>query len=447
LYWLCCKLWAVFFGTSEAGLRSFSVICGVGTIPLMAKLGRQILGPGSGLLAAALFAIAPLEVELANEARSYALLHLLVVLNVWLFVRWVRFRGSWDWVFYTLTTALTWYSHYYAPVVQLAQLLALLLSPRMRPLLRPWIGAMLAAAFLWSPWLSPFLNQIRTPGNLQRGPGEGWLIQFAATPIAFGLGRTFSWRDSPMWMHLLAFIGVSVTLIWSAIRGIVEMRDRAFARDLLGGWALLPILCPLVIALLGKPIYSHRYAAIALPALLLTASFGLMHMRQSMRVGLLGILVVLTGVSLGRYASLPLKDDWRAASRFILQRGRPEEPVLFDKSYEIIPFTYYAARAQRMPAEMMGLDPRDGDPFPLRAIRYHAGKRVDPDSRDYTDQIRAAAGVWLALCLPTEHLETYEKALQALGFEREETGAFHRIDVIHYTRSQEKASLNQDGRS
>ena len=132
---------------------------------------------------------------------------------------------------------------------------------------------MLGAILLWSPWLPAFVEQLRTPGNLERVPGESWLIQYFATPIAFGLGRTFAWRDSPYWMFGLAALVVMVTLLFPVALGIarVPLSDlRAPA-----AWFLIPILGPLIPAVLGKPIYSYRYASIGVPAFLLLAARGL----------------------------------------------------------------------------------------------------------------------------------------------------------------------------
>ena len=42
------KAWSDVFGHSEIALRSLSMICGVLTVPLLALLGRRLLGPDVG---------------------------------------------------------------------------------------------------------------------------------------------------------------------------------------------------------------------------------------------------------------------------------------------------------------------------------------------------------------------------------------------------------------
>ncbi len=431
---ICAKAWADMFGLSEISLRSLSVVCGVFTVPLLALLGRRLLGSGVGLLAAGLLAISPLEIELSNEARSYALLHLLAVANTWFFVVWVQGRRLTDLILYGMTAALGWYTHYYAPALQLAHAMALATLPQFRKLLIPWIGTMIVAVLLWSPWVPVFLQQIRMPGNLVRVPGESWVIQFLATPITFGLGRTFAWRDSPRWMLGVASFGVLITLVFPVAIGIMHASRRRFAVALLSGWFLLPILIPLIVALLGKPIYSHRYASIALPAFLLLAAFGLGQLRLSLRVVLLGLLAVLSSISLFRYATQPLKDDWRSAARIILSTLDDGELVLFDQPIEVVTFRYYASRYGRVPAEMVGLEPDPEGEKTFFGYGYRHGRRVDRDDRDYAAEITSAPGIWLALCLPVARADRYESQLEHLGFKLVGRHSFHRIDVYHFEK-------------
>ncbi len=232
-YLICAKAWSGLFGRTEIGFRSFSVVCGVLTIPLLGLLGCQLFNEDVGIMAAGLLAISPLEIELSNEARCYALLHLVAVGNTYFFVLWVRGERRIDLILYGATAALGWYTHYYAPALQLAQATSLAVLPHLRKRLFPWTGAMLGAILLWSPWLPAFVEQLRTPGNLERVPGESWLIQYFATPIAFGLGRTFAWRDSPYWMFGLAALVVMVTLLFPVALGIVRGPSQRFARVLL----------------------------------------------------------------------------------------------------------------------------------------------------------------------------------------------------------------------
>jgi 4-amino-4-deoxy-L-arabinose transferase-like glycosyltransferase len=440
LYPACSKAWSDAFGRSEIGLRSLSVVCGVCAVPFLACLGSLLFNRSVGLLAAALLAISPLQIELSNENRTYAMLHLLIIVNTWLFVRWVQERRIADLILYGATAALGWYSHYYAPAVQIAQGMTLATLPHCRKLLIPWIGIMVLAALFWIPWLPSFVQQLRIPGNLVRTTGRSWVVQFIATPITFGLGRTFTWRDSPAWMHAVAALGVIMALLCPIAIGIVHNRRNHFAVVLLSGWLLVPILVPLVVAVFGRPIYHHRYASVGLPAFLLLAAAGLQSLRPSFTATLLGLLLVLTCVSLFRYAAFPLKDDWRSATHTILADLGNSEPILVDNSMEVTTFWYYASKYGHVPTTMFGLNPsqpeagnsRNGQMF--SGIRYYEGSQVDPVDLDYSNEIASSSRLWLALCLPVASADRYDSQLARLGFRLIGQYSFNRVDVYHYAR-------------
>lgn len=91
LYYALLKLWAVLVGDGDAALRLFSAAAGTATIPAVFLLGLEIAGPVAGLLAALLFALAPMQIHFAQEARVYALLPLAFALAL---LGLLRFLGS-----------------------------------------------------------------------------------------------------------------------------------------------------------------------------------------------------------------------------------------------------------------------------------------------------------------------------------------------------------------
>jgi 4-amino-4-deoxy-L-arabinose transferase-like glycosyltransferase len=432
LYWLIMRVWFTIFGDSEAALRSFSVICGVATIPLLGLLGHRLFGATAGLLAAGLWAISPLSVELSNEARCYALLHLLIVLNTLCLMRWAEERRWRSFAAYSLTTFLCCYCHYYALLLPPAYLMMLASSPRHRRLILPWAGAMAIAAILWLPWLGPFLRQLHQPGNLVRY-GDRWPLQFIVTPLAFSLGRTFAWRDSPSWLLAGGMLISLAAFVAPALYGLWRARDRRWVVTLLLAWLALPYFLPLIAALAGKPLFHHRAASVSLPAFLMLLGYGVWQCEARVRAVLCMVILSATGVSLWRYATVPLKDDWRDAVPVILSASDGTGPVLFDTSIEIVSFEYYARSPARIPALMFGLPQglsRDGR---LLGDKWQAGQRVDPVARDYTSQILSAPCVYLVQCVPASPGSEYAKMFAEHGYQLARSWRFTRIDIYLFT--------------
>jgi mannosyltransferase len=435
LYLIMAHAWSSLFGRSEVGLRSLSAILGALAVPLLAGLGRGLLGARAGLIAGALLAISPMALELSNEARTYSLLLFLAVANTSLFVAWCKSRRRATLVLYTLSMALCMYSHYYALTLPLAHGAALVATGDRRRLGRPWLLAMACATLMFVPWGPAFVRQLSTPGNLSRS-GDGWRRQFLATPLVFGLGRTFAWRDSGTPALVFGSLAVVLCLGYPALRAAIGLRSRPFVLALLSSWLLVPTLGPFLVALCGKPLYMTRYAIVGLPAFLILAAAGLTGLRIVPRVACVATILILSAVSIARYAALPLKDDWRSAARTILAQAAPAEPLLFDGDIEIVPFRYYADRSgQAMPPELIGLRgggiARRGAMF---GIRYADGHRIDEVPQDLSDRLAGTPGLWLALCVPAESPEQYSGFLEGMGYILEDQYQFSRIRLLHFSR-------------
>jgi mannosyltransferase len=436
LYWMVSRGWSSLFGRSEIGFRTLSLLFGLLTILVLALLGRQLLGPTTGLLAAGLLAISPFHIELSNEARPYALLGFFIVINTYFFIRWIDQNRLFDLAIYSFTTFLACYSHYYALILPVGQFICLLTIPQRWRLILPWFGAMGVAGLLWIPWLPAFFDQLRTPGNLSRY-GDGWKYQFLSTPVVFSLGRTFAWRDSSRGMLGLAAFGTLVGFGIPALLALFRLRRQTFSATVLGAWLLFPILCPLIVAFLFSPIYHVRAGSVGFFAFILLVAFGLTQFPPILRSATICLILVLTGISLYRYSTEPLKDDWKSATPAILQTAGNGEPIIFDTSIEVTSFMYYVPRFGAVPEEMIGIVTAERES--ILGVRYQNGIRIDRTRREYLDQIVSMPAFCLVLCVPDQSASYYEEFLVNRGYSISRKSHFHRIDVIYFVRNSNEA--------
>jgi len=439
-YWVLAKAWSSIFGRSEIGFRSLSVLFGVLTIPVLALLGRKLLGPEAGLFAAGLLAISPFHIELSNETRTYAVLGFLIVSNTYFFVRWIDQNQLLDLGAYSLTTFLAGYAHYYALILPLGQFVCLWMIPQRRRLILPWFGAMVVAGLLWISWLPTFADQLRTPGNLSRS-GDTWKYQFLSTPVVFSLGRTFAWRDSSRVMLGLAAMGTLIGFGIPALVALGRLRRQRFTATFLGAWLLFPIVCPLIVAFLFSPIYHIRAGSVGFLAFILLVAFGLTRFRPVVRYATISLILILTGVSLYHYSTKPLKDDWRSATPLILQTENHGAPIIFDTSIEVASFMYYVPRFGTVPEDMIGIGSAQGES--ILGVRYQKGTRIDQLRCEYLDQIVSLPAFCLVLCVPTQPAGYYENLFAKHGFSVSGKSQFHRIDVIHFVRNSNQAAVRQ----
>src|SRR5579884_3815357 len=100
LYYLLLREW-LHLGDSVAWIRGLSVIFAVAAIPAIFLLGRKMLGTSFGLISALLLSVNAFQVRYAQEARSYSLLVLLLIISSHFLVSELEGGRRRDWNWYT----------------------------------------------------------------------------------------------------------------------------------------------------------------------------------------------------------------------------------------------------------------------------------------------------------------------------------------------------------
>ncbi|HEM48809.1 MAG TPA: hypothetical protein ENO27_01230, partial [Caldithrix sp.] len=117
-YYVLLHFWMSVFGSSEAGVRSLSVIPSLISIILTYLIGKRLYNKPTGLLAAAFMAFSTFQISYAQEARAYALLTALLLASM-LFMdialrSQAKSRSMWAWFGYFVFTVAALHTHFYA---------------------------------------------------------------------------------------------------------------------------------------------------------------------------------------------------------------------------------------------------------------------------------------------------------------------------------------------
>ena len=330
IYFLLMRGW-VHFGISEVWLRLPSAVFGIASIPLIFVIGRKLIGTTPALAAAALLTFSPTHVEYSQEARSYTLAILLVLLSTYVFVEAVEGKRRRDWMLWTLLGVAAFYTHDFAALALAAQAISLLFRKN-----APWRPAMLGGAAV-------FLCAL---------PGITYI--FRASPE----NLHFLWMPRPtpkeLW-HLAMFFGGSgakiavSAVLWAAgLIAIARSRRNANRDDfwhamLIVLWAVVPVMITALVSLL-HPMFLQRYMIFSLPATILLAALG-MNLLHKWHVGAI-LVVLLCAISIPTIVqdySKP-REDWRGASNAILSSASPGDAVVFFPFYTRIMLDYYRDR-------------------------------------------------------------------------------------------------------
>lgn len=311
--------WTRLVGEGEAASRLLSALFGTAAVVPLYLVGRDLWDRRTGLLAAALLAVNPYSVFYGRETRSYALMLFLATLSMAALVRWAlapAHRGRA--VAWFAASTLLAYTHVYGSFVLLAEGLWVLgFVPAMR---RHILLGGAAVGLALAPW-APFL--LGQAGRVQQG--------FWIEPLR--------WTDPLDWLRRWYgySIPLAVLLPLVSLRAAVEPGDgappRGARRALLALWVALPVGVPVVLSLIGSPIFYHKYPIAILGALSLLTARGLLLLPQRPRlvagVVVAGLLAwkLPTEVHLSRS-----KEQWRELSA-IATTAAGEGSVLVAEGY------------------------------------------------------------------------------------------------------------------
>jgi uncharacterized membrane protein len=268
LYYILLWLWSQVFSVHEDGLRSFSAVCGVLTIPCAWVIGKQLVSERVGLMAALVTAVNPLLLWYSQEARAYALLVLMsaatLVVLLWAAARPSRRRlACWG-----ILAALTLCTHYFSVFLLLPEAGWLVLTLRRRSALTTdrvvvALGPVIAAGIALAPLAihqQPNATSIENMASVSVGlrllgqqdfVGYGephaaltalYLVIAALVAVALGWGMGKRERVS-----LCILLGLGAIAVGGAVVLAVAGSDYINTRNMLETWPVIALVVAIVL--------------------------------------------------------------------------------------------------------------------------------------------------------------------------------------------------------
>lgn len=377
LYLILLRFWRELFGSSEAAIRSLTVVCSMTAIVLLFDAVRIHNGPAAALWAMLLMAVATPQIQYGQECRSYALVMAEGMLALGAIIRLQQRGASWTWAIVlaiaTLAMALT---HYFSAGAIVALVIYSIVYLRGATRRQALVCLTLAGIFGAAVWGHEFLIQRH---NFS-GPLVDWLDETRPHPAIVTLARiallpgrylTELWGPAKPVSVLVALLLFLPALAW-----------RRYPPVML--WWLWFVCTLIPVALLDllhhtKHLSIIRYTLLASPAMyVLLATVGQwagwIQRWRTLRwmIPLAAIGICLAAPEEAYHPSW--RPDWRGFGQIIAQRRKPGEVVCCvgpgaDSSWmpgEIyVELCYYL---RPLPAPMITvLDPGSEDAAPLRA--------------------------------------------------------------------------------
>ncbi len=156
LYILMTRFWMECFGNSIAVTRTFSVFISLLTFPCFYWLCLELFQSSLvGWVAIGLVAISPIHIVYAQEARSYSLWIVAILISGAALLRAMRLKTKVSWCIYTATLVLGFYTHILFILVAFAQGIYVILIERFRLSKTSiyYLISSLAGVITFLPWI------------------------------------------------------------------------------------------------------------------------------------------------------------------------------------------------------------------------------------------------------------------------------------------------------
>ncbi len=424
LYYLALHFW-LHLGNSEFLVRTLSAVFALASVPALYLLGRRLFDSRVGLIAAALLAVNAYFVRYSQEARSYTLMLFLCVLSSLYLLQCLENPSRRNRVAYVLISVLAVYAHFFAGLLVLTQWLSLCFQDRQRipeGTRKNWrwiaLSVLPVAAFVATTGAGP-LRWIKRPGLID--------LRDLALHLTGNGG----------WLLLIAYaIACLAAMIPASRLAAQRVSGDVWRYRFLLLWLFFPVLLTVAVSF-ARPLFLPRYFFFCLPALLLLAASGLARFRSPWLLApplLLFFVLSLRGTVSYYQQDFDLqRDDWRAASHYLLTNARPSDALVFHVAMGRMPYEYYHS--------LLGTSPRD----PVVSYPHHADRITFLDFVEKPDYIQLGRSlppyqrVWLVFSnakTPSGLDSTASSLSQLLSadFPNVEQRHFSGLDIFLYSK-------------
>ncbi|PIS09177.1 hypothetical protein COT75_02870 [Candidatus Beckwithbacteria bacterium CG10_big_fil_rev_8_21_14_0_10_34_10] len=338
LYYLILHFWLKIFPATEFFLRLPSIIFSILSCFYAYKLFKLYYHDKKGaVFSLLLLGTSPLYLYYSQEARTYVLTSLLVILSIYYFAKLVKKRSFSNAFLYILTTLFMIYSHYLSFFLLPAQWFYFLTLKLKKKDLVNFFLVNFILLILYLPWLPILLKQLKI-GNKVAGESSVWsqtlgnlsFKNIGLLPVKFIMGRVSF--DNKVLYGFIAFISF-------LFFGYLILKAYEKGLSLFFFWLIVPIVLGIIVSI-KLPILSYFRFLFCLPALYLLLARGITRTRQP-RV-FLGMALFINLFFCFKYLFNPInhREDWKQAVTQLHQENILKEPVLIFQNVTA-PFEYY----------------------------------------------------------------------------------------------------------
>jgi uncharacterized membrane protein len=346
LFHFAVRAWVYLIGTGELSGRLIAVTFGVLSIPLIYWLGREILGPKTGLVAAALLALSPVHIYHSQYGRHYSLFVFFVLLSMVAFLKVYDRLDSWRYgVFYILSNVLLVYTHYFGWLIILCQSL-FFLSGRVFHF-RRWVLLQALIVVAYIPWVYLIANiffrnslnqQAIVPHITWIKPPSLWKPVHTLSLFNGELPIQYQGRVS-----LLLLGGISLL----SLKGVFCNDKYREAVLFLFSCVIVPFVLVFVVSHTVQPIWILRAMLVSLPAYYLLIAVGSQRIkRKAISFSLVLIPLLWISLAVSSYSVSKHRMPFEEIVSYLEKESEGGIPILVQNNYLMNSIFFYYNRKE-----------------------------------------------------------------------------------------------------
>ncbi|NVL90016.1 MAG: glycosyltransferase family 39 protein [Desulfobacterales bacterium] len=266
LFYFILHYWMKLFGQSETALRAISTFFGVLLVITLFFIGRKLFTTQTGIYAALIAAIAPIQVMYSQQVRMYTLLPLMGILSMYFLVSFIHEGKKSQICWYIISTIACIYTHNYGLLLFPAHTIMMFCYARHRKTLILWLIGLGCIFLVYSLWLPTFIGQFdNIPTNdwrnhfWNRFGFAGSLLQSLKSFSPGGTQLPFVPLNAISWQPILP-VFLSAILLLSGSSPLIKKKQPAKHKTMVV-WLIVYVTIPLISAAIISSISSSIYLA------------------------------------------------------------------------------------------------------------------------------------------------------------------------------------------
>ncbi len=336
-------------GSGELVVRFLPALLNLLGIPAMYGVGKRVAGRRAGLIAAALFALSPVILWHAQDARNYGVWVACSALALWLALRALERGRRIDWALFVAIQIVACYLYYLELLFLGALTIYVLTLARTTPRnVFRWFGALTLIGFALAPWfLQPRLLSGGGYGGTAGGLDLTRYLTWFAPSLLFGEAIP-NQRMAIFSGAAIATLVVGFALLWRIRRAWVI---------LFGVYAAVP-LAALGVVSLRLNVFVPRYVLpialvmIVLAAVIIERGFRFRNRSTPLRVLAMALPVMLGWSLFSYYFDYAKSPDWRALAAYLAPRTSAGDLLVNSAADMSFPFYQDAYRVAGTEAQL-----------------------------------------------------------------------------------------------